>query len=172
MNDSKNTAARAGQNEEKSSKIDDVCLSARHQQSLQTFGVSVIYRSTAQTRLFFSFPPKQVIALLVTGLLICKCFSEITRDAPLPAGLEGQRQEGRKKRICKSWILFAFLCPGSSRSHSLLSHTSLLLVFLDCFSPSTVLYQQSDFRIPAQSWLTSHLSGVKHKLFNITEQVT
>lgn len=93
--------------------------------------------------------------------------------------VEGDRgRKGGKAELARgesSLLCPALAAPGPTPSPVrafLPCRTSLPVVLLDCFSPSAVLHQQSDFMIPAQLWITSHVSGVKHKLFNIAEQVT
>lgn len=76
-----------------SSKRHDVCSSARHAQSLQPFRVPLSYRhSTNQAP-----PPLPTQTGLLPGLFISKCFSAITRDAPLPDSLEGT-EAGRDEK--------------------------------------------------------------------------
>lgn len=99
MNDSKTTAAPAGQSERAAKWTMSVLLQGTSR-ACRHWGLTEVQHKPG-----CSSPSHQTGLLpFITGLLICKCFPAITRDAPLPASLEGTN-----RRICNSWILSAIL---------------------------------------------------------------
>lgn len=120
MNDSKNTAAPAGQSERRAAKqttfvlLQDINRPFRHLGSHWPTGT--------QHKPGISSPShrNRGITLLLTGLLSCKCFSAITREAPRPARVERGRGRKRQKaefaRVESPLLPSALAAPGPTPS--------------------------------------------------------